>query len=60
MDTFLNQFPPPPYNENSESENLLEKEYKAERYKIMRLLTHAVVYLIIIIFYNLLRWQHYC
>ena len=60
MDTVLNQFLPPPYNENSESESQLEKKYKAENYKIMRLLTDALVYLIMIIFYYLLRWQHYC
>ena len=60
MDTVLNQFPPPPYNENYESESQLEKKYKAEIYKIMPLLTHALVYLIMIIYYYFLRWQHYC
>ena len=49
MDTVLNQFPPPPYNENSENESQLEKKYKADRYKIIGLLTHALVYLIMII-----------
>ena len=49
METILNQFPPPPYNENSENESQLEKKYNADKYKIMRLLTHALVYLIMII-----------
>ena len=50
MDTVLNQFPPPPYNENSENKNQLEKKDNADSYKIMRPLTHALVYLIIINF----------
>ena len=49
METILNQFPPPPHNENSENESQLEKKYNADKYKIMRLLTHALVYLIMII-----------
>ena len=50
MNPELGQFPPPRYNENSERENQLEKKYNADRYKIMRLLTYALVYLIMIIF----------
>ena len=36
MDTVFNQFSPPPYSDNSESENQIETKYNADRYKIMR------------------------
>ena len=43
MDPVLGQIPPPPYNEN---ESQRKRNNGADRYKIMRLLTIALVFLI--------------
>ena len=47
MDSVLNQFAPPPYNEQ---ESQTKRNNEADRYKIMRRLTIALVFLIWIIF----------
>ena len=47
MDPVLGQLPPPPYNEK---ESQRKRNNEADRYKIMRRLTIALVFLIWIIF----------
>ena len=47
MDPVLGQLPPPPYNEK---ESQRTRNNEADRYKIMRRLTIALVFLIWIIF----------
>ena len=47
MDLVLGQLPPPPYNEK---ESQRKRNNEADRYKIMRRLTIAIVFLILIIF----------
>ena len=47
MDPVLGQLPPPPYNEK---ESQRKRNNEADRYKIMRRLTIAFVFLIWIIF----------
>ena len=50
MDLVLSHLTPPPYNENSEKESQLAKTDKADRYKMMRILAHGLVFSIFIIF----------
>ena len=47
MDPVLGQLPPPPYNEKKSQR---KRNNEADRYKIMRRLTIALVFLIWIIF----------
>ena len=49
MDPVLSQLAPPPYNENFEVKSQLAKD-KADRYKMMRILAHGLVFSIFIIF----------